>query len=94
MYNNWDVRDDPTSPVLVIGNSYVRDFREQLIKELNLLTLTKLGDNQTTEPFVDFLRDPTQLAHCRVVVWITTEQHMAWFKPMPEPIMASLKGGK
>jgi hypothetical protein len=78
--------DDPTSPVLVIGNSYVYRFREQLVKELNLLTATRAEPNQTTEAFADFLRDPQLLAHCRVVVWIITNHHLTRFKPLPKPI--------
>jgi hypothetical protein len=78
--------DDPTSPVLLIGHSYVRDFREQLIKELNLLIGTRSHDNQTTEAFADFLREPEILSHCRVVVWLTSEQHMTRFKPLPQAI--------
>jgi hypothetical protein len=82
--------DDPTSPVLVIGHSYVPMFREQLVKELNLLVHTRAQDNQTTECFADFLREPELLAHTRVIVWITTDQHMMNFKPLPEPIMKAL----
>jgi hypothetical protein len=83
--------DDPDSPVLVIGNSYVPSFREQLVKELNLLVATRTTYGATTEFFADFLRDPEMLAHTRVVVWITTEQHMTRFKPLPKPIADCLK---
>jgi hypothetical protein len=83
--------DDPSSPVLVIGHSYVSKFREQLVKELNLLTHTRAGDLQTTEVFADFLREPELLAHCRVVVWVTTEQHLTRFKPLPESVADCLK---
>jgi hypothetical protein len=83
--------DDPSSPVVLIGHSYLRDFREQLIKELNLLLQTRTGGGNTTEAFADFLREPELLAHARVVVWITTEQHMTQFAPLPAAIMASLK---
>jgi hypothetical protein len=74
------------SPVVVIGNSFVLGFREQLVKELNLLVNNRAADSQTTEPFADFLRDPDILAHTRVVVWITTEQHLTEFKPLPAQI--------
>jgi hypothetical protein len=83
--------DDPASPVLLIGHSYMRSFRELLIKELNLQIHTRIHDDGTTEFFTDFLREPELLARCRVVVWITTEQHMAQFKPLPAPIMAALE---
>jgi hypothetical protein len=86
--------DDPTSPVLVIGHSYVPNFREQLIRELNLLVCNRDQKGQTTEAFADFLREPEQLAHCRVVVWISTEQHLTRFAKMPEPIMKALAAAK
>jgi hypothetical protein len=84
--------DDRASPVLLIGNSYVRKFREQLIKELNLLVQTRDAANLGTEAFADFLREPDLLAHTRVVVWITTEQHMTNFRRMPSPILPALSG--
>jgi hypothetical protein len=86
--------DDSTSPVLVIGHSYVWYFREQLIKELNLLTCTRIAAGQTTEAFAEFLREPEILNHCRVMVWITTDQHMTHLHPMPAPIMSVLKPEK
>jgi hypothetical protein len=81
---------DSTSPVVVIGNSFVRNFREQLVKELNLLVETVDGGGMTTEAFTGFLREPESLKHARVVVWITTEQHLATFKPLPKAIMDTL----
>jgi hypothetical protein len=86
--------DDPDSPVVIIGHSYVPRFREQLIKELNLLTCMRASDHQTTESFADFLREPELLGHARVVVWITTDFHMTRFQPLPEPILAVLKTSK
>jgi hypothetical protein len=82
--------DDPKSPVLVIGHSFVTGFREQLIKELNLPVNERVSDGMTTEAFGDFLREPELLAHTRVVVWVTTEQHFTRFKPLPEPVMQAL----
>jgi hypothetical protein len=84
------VTDDPHSPVLVIGHSYVPNFREQLVRELNLLVASATSDDQTTESFGDFFRDPRLLAHRRVIVWVTTEYHMTRFFPMPKPVMAAL----
>jgi hypothetical protein len=79
--------DDPASPVLVIGHSYVTNFRERLIKELNLLTRTRWAPGQTTEGFADFLREPELLDGCRVLVWITTTRHLIDFKPLPVDIL-------
>jgi hypothetical protein len=86
--------EDPKSPVHVIGHSYVTEFREQLIKELNMLITTGSSDLQTTESFADFARMPQILEHCRVLVWITTDHHMTKFKPMPAPILKALESGK
>jgi hypothetical protein len=91
MFDGKVPADDPNSPLLVIGHSYVPKFREQLMKELNMLISTRVMDGATVEFFRDFLRDPQALRDCRVVVWITTEQHMTHFTPMPEPVMATLK---
>jgi hypothetical protein len=89
LLNNYPLPNDLKSPVVVIGNSYVRDFWPQLVKEMNILTNTWFFDHQTTEVFGDFLRQSELLDHCRVVVWITTEQHLAHFKTVPAPIMAA-----
>jgi hypothetical protein len=82
--------DDPNSPVIVMGHSFIPRFREQLIKELNLLTHTRAFDHQTTESFADFVREPELLEHCRVLVWISTTQHMTRFKDLPPQVLAAL----
>jgi hypothetical protein len=86
-----ELRSDAGSPVLVIGHSYVNIFGEQLVKELNLLTNTRTGPGFTTEFFVDFVREPELLDHCKVVIWITTEMHMPEFLPLPPSVAATLK---
>jgi hypothetical protein len=88
------VPDDDESPVFLMGNSYVRHFREQLIRELNLPVRTRWGGGLTTEAFADFLRDPTLLDHCRVLIWVTSEEHMTHFQPLPAPVLAALTDGK
>jgi hypothetical protein len=82
--------DDPGSPILLIGNSYARGFREHLVKELNLPINSRIHDGGTTEFFADFLREPELLSRCRVVVWVSTEQHMTHFLPLPAPVAAAL----
>jgi SGNH hydrolase-like domain, acetyltransferase AlgX len=82
--------DDPQSPVMIIGNSYVLNFREQLIRELNLLVSTLAYNDQTTQAFGEFLRDPDLLGHTRVVVWITSEAHLMQFQAMPPEILDTL----
>jgi hypothetical protein len=86
--------DDPASPVLVIGHSYAPRFLEQLVKEMNLLVHSRIHNGETTTFFADFLREPELLAHCRVVVWITTERDMTQFQIMPGPVMRALEVGK
>jgi hypothetical protein len=83
--------DDPDAPVLLLGHSYVPHFRERLVKELNLLVRTRWGPGQTTEGFADFQREPELLDGCRVLVWVTTEQHMSEFKPLPAAVAAEAR---
>jgi hypothetical protein len=90
----WDGQkfaEDEKSPVMLIGNSYAEHFREQLALELNLRIRSRLGGGMTTEVFEDFVREPETLDGVRVLVWITSEHHMAHFKPLPPPITAALK---
>jgi hypothetical protein len=94
LLNGDEPRDDPTSPVLLVGHSYARKFREQLIKELNLQVSTRIEPGLTTQAFADFLREPELLAHCHVVVWICTEQHMTSFAKLPTPVVQALKSEK
>jgi hypothetical protein len=89
-YDDQNVPDDRNSPVLIIGHSYVLNFREQLVRELNLLVSTLANDDQTTQAFIEFLRDPDLLAHTRVVVWVTSDSHLMKFRPMPQPILDAL----
>jgi hypothetical protein len=82
------VRNEPHSPVLVIGNSFADYFCDQLVKEMNLPITWRIGHNTTTEAFCDFLREPELLAYCRVVVWVIADQHMTRFKTLPGPVTA------
>jgi hypothetical protein len=86
MLDDSEPPDDPKSPVVLVGNSYVPLFREQLIKELNMLIRSDWKASATTEMFEDFLRDPSALDHCRVLIWVMSEKHMADFKPLPAAI--------
>jgi hypothetical protein len=81
--------DDPHSPVLLTGNSFTVNFREQLIKDINLLIRTSASGGRTTESFEDFLREPELLDGCRVVVWVTSWQFITEFKPLPPEIAES-----
>jgi hypothetical protein len=87
MHDGRPPPEDPVSPVLVIGNSYVCQFREQLVRELNLLVRSRWSFSQTTEAFADFVREPRTLDGVRVLVWITTTQHLATFKPLPPQML-------
>jgi hypothetical protein len=78
--------DDPASPVLLIGNSYVPNFREQLIRQAGTLIRTHWRPAETTESFADFVREPEMLEGVRVVVWVTTNWHLTHFKPLPEEV--------
>jgi hypothetical protein len=86
--------DDPQSPILLIGHSYILNFREQLIKETNILPKTRMTAGQTTESFAEFLRQPDYLDGCRVVIWITNGKYLPRFTKMPSPIMRALEEAK
>jgi hypothetical protein len=85
--------ENPKSPVLLIGHSYLLNFRELLIKEANLLPRSRMGAGQTTESFGDFLRQPEILDGCKVVIWITTNKYLPRYAKIPRPIMRVLEGG-
>jgi hypothetical protein len=88
------LEEDSKSPVLVIGNSYVRVFDDELARELNLRVRTLSNDNATSGFFNDFCRDPTVLSGVRVVVWVTTEHHLTLPNLMPAPITAEFDADK
>ena len=93
----WDgqpLTEDSESPVLVVGNSYAIHFREQLALQLNMPIRSHAGHGMGTGAFNDFLREPELLNGIRVVVWITTQQHMIGFKPLPPAILAAAEAGK
>jgi hypothetical protein len=91
LYDGRPATDDPKSPLLLIGNSYVEHFRAQLMREMNSRIRTSWSGGMTTEAFADFLRQPEALRGVRVVVWVTTEQHMTRFKPLPGSVAAAIK---
>jgi hypothetical protein len=74
---------------LLIGHSYCCNFEEELARELNLPIRPRWFDGQTSEVFIDFLRQPELLDGVRVVVWITTTQHLTHFWGLPPEIMAA-----
>jgi hypothetical protein len=86
-----DVPDDPQSAVVVVGNSFAcGGFKELLVNRLNLLIHGRDRPADTTEWLRDFVRQPELLAGRRVVVWVTTEWHMAArFQSVPGPITAA-----
>jgi hypothetical protein len=50
------VPDDPASPIIVMGHSYVENFREQVVKELNLPIRTRRASEATTRILSNFPR--------------------------------------
>ena len=85
------VPDDPGSPVLLIGNSFTRNFREVLVHELNLLVHADWSPGQTTEAFADLLREPERLDNRQVVIWISSLPAMAHLKPLPAAVAGPAK---
>jgi hypothetical protein len=90
-WNGQAPPDDPESPVVVIGNSFAQHFREQFVREANLLVKTRWRAGGTTEAFVDFLREPDLLKNCKVVVWVTSNRHLQGLRPLPEKITAEVR---
>jgi hypothetical protein len=85
-YDGRPVADDPASPVLVIGGDLLQNFREQLVRELNMSVRSRRTARAPSEPFADFVREPELLTGVRVLVWITTEQQMAHYKALPAAV--------
>jgi hypothetical protein len=92
LYNGQPVGEDPGSAVLVVGNSFVEHFVDQLARETNMRLRVRWGDNRTTEDLRDFVREPAKLDGVRVVVWVTIERQLTHFKTMPIPIAGSRDG--
>jgi hypothetical protein len=91
MPDGSDPPDDPRSPLLVVGHSFVPGFREQLIRELNMLFRTRWSRGHSTQCFGDFLRQPEMLDGVRVVVWLSDMQQFMSGEPMPAPVMVALR---
>jgi hypothetical protein len=85
-WDGQDLNDDPNSPVLLVGHSYLWQFDKHFARELNMRINVHAVAARTTEVFRDFLREPDLLAHCRVVVWITTGRDWPRFPPLPPEI--------
>jgi hypothetical protein len=86
MRNSRPIADNPDSPVLLLGHSFIQNFKDDLARECNLLLRThqSIGAGGTPVVLFDLLREPEWLQSCRVVVWVTTLQHMTDFKPLPK----------
>jgi hypothetical protein len=91
LLDGQEIPNDPGSPVVIIGNCFVQHFRDQLVKETNLLVNTHCHLGATTEMFDDFLRDPSLLEHCKVVVWVTSTFHLQRFRPLAPQIAAEVR---
>jgi hypothetical protein len=85
------VPDDPRSPVMLIGNSFALHFRELLIRETNLRPRTRWGNGNTTNAFIEFLREPEVLDGVRVVIWLTADHFLDQFTYMPDSILEMLQ---
>jgi hypothetical protein len=81
----------PSSPVVVIGDSYNCGLQDFLVRELNLPLHSLGAGGQTTQKFKDFLRDPDLLKDCKVVVWLVCNSHLAMSWPLPEPIRQAVE---
>jgi hypothetical protein len=86
-----ELPDDLKSPVLVVGNSFVQHFREQLARELNLFVHSHWRHGSTTEMMTDFLSEPDLIANCKVIVWVVSDWHLQKFKPLPKEFSGDLR---
>jgi hypothetical protein len=57
--------------VIFIGDSYNYGLMPLVVREINTPIRYIIGGGHTTEAIRDFVRDPTLLDKCRVVVWVT-----------------------
>jgi hypothetical protein len=72
-----------TSPVVIIGDSYVGGVAPLLAKELNMPITDLSASGQTTEAIKDMVRDPSLLEGRRVIVLIVSSRKVldAWDLP-------------
>jgi alginate O-acetyltransferase complex protein AlgJ len=56
--------------VIFIGDSYNYGLLPLVVREINMPIRHIIGGGHTTEAIRDFVRDPTLLHNCRVVVWV------------------------
>jgi hypothetical protein len=81
----------PDSPVMFIGDSYIAGLFDQVGRKINLPPHVEHHGGETTHAFKDFLREPSLLKNCKVVVWVNcnTSLQAAW--PLPPVIKANLE---
>jgi hypothetical protein len=58
------------APVVFIGDSYNYGLMDLVAREINMPVRNVVGGGHTTTAIRDFVRDPTMLDNCRVVVWV------------------------
>jgi hypothetical protein len=83
--------NDPSSPVVLIGDSSNDGLSDFLGKELNLPLHWQFAGGQTTQAFTAFLRDPELLKDCKVVVWLVSIHAVVNPWPLPGPIRAAVQ---
>jgi hypothetical protein len=66
------------APVMFIGDSFTRGLMDLVAREINMPVRQHWGAGQTTAAIKDFVRDPTSLHNCRVVVWVNQATAYCW----------------
>ena len=56
--------------VIFVGDSYNYGLTPLVVRQINAPVREFIGGGHTTEAIGDFVRDPTLLEKCRVVVWV------------------------
>jgi hypothetical protein len=59
------------SPVILIGDSFTDGVMQTLPQHLNMPINNASNPGQITEAIKDFVRDPSLLEKCKVIVWIS-----------------------
>jgi hypothetical protein len=59
------------SPVILIGDSFTNGVMQTLPKHLNMPINNASNPGQITDAIKDFVRDPSLLQKCKVIVWIS-----------------------
>jgi hypothetical protein len=79
------------APVAFIGDSYNGGLMELVSLEINMLINSFAGGGNTTDAFKNFLRNPSVLKDCKVVVWLVCNSSLENPWPIPPPVREAME---